>query len=127
MDTLRLSITHPCARVVTRTEFPVNDLAVVLGLREFAKDARPLPAYRRTGTVGMNTDTKTWTAEQVLALGVRTDLVTACRIVYGVGKNKAWEMFHAGELDFPALRCGRRVVCPTAPLRALLGLTREAA
>src|SRR6266550_2633842 len=28
MDTLRLSITHPCARVVTRTEFPVNDLGL---------------------------------------------------------------------------------------------------
>lgn len=64
-----------------------------------------------------------WTAEKVRALGVRTDLVTACSIALGCGKNKAWELFHSGELPFPALRVGRRVVVPTAPLLALLGLT----
>jgi hypothetical protein len=69
--------------------------------------------------VGM---TKTWTAEDVRALGVRTDLVTACQVVTGCGKNKAWELFHAGELPFPALKVGRRVVVPTAPLIRLLGL-----
>ena len=63
-----------------------------------------------------------WTLDDVKALGLRTDLVTACQIVYGCGKNKSWEMFHAGELDFPAIRVGRRVVCPTRPLLKLLGL-----
>ena len=62
-----------------------------------------------------------WTAEDVRRLGIRTDLVTACQIVYGCGKNKAWSMYHAGELDFPAIRVGRRVVCPTRPLLNLLG------
>lgn len=62
------------------------------------------------------------TAEEVRALGVRVDLVTACRIVFGCGKNKAWELFHADELPFPALRVGRRVVVPTRPLLAILGI-----
>jgi hypothetical protein len=68
-----------------------------------------------------------WTRDQVLALGTRTDLTTACAVVYGVGKNKAWELFHADQLDFPALRVGRRVVVPTAPLLRLLGLEDAAA
>jgi hypothetical protein len=63
-----------------------------------------------------------WTAEDVLALGTRTDLVTACRIAYGCAKNTAWQKFHAGTLDFPALRVGRRVVVPVAPLLELLGI-----
>jgi hypothetical protein len=65
---------------------------------------------------------KSWTADDVRALGIRTDLVTACQIVYGAGKTRAWEMYHADRLDFPALRCGRRVVVPVAPLMALLGI-----
>lgn len=65
---------------------------------------------------------RVWTADEVRALGVRTDLVTACQIVYGCGKNRAWELYHARALDFPALRCGRRVVVPVAPLLTLLGI-----
>lgn len=65
---------------------------------------------------------KTWTAAEVYALGVRTDLVTACQVLYGCGKNRAWEMYHAGELPFPALRVGRRVVVPVMSLLNLLGL-----
>ena len=65
---------------------------------------------------------RNWTPERVFSLGVKTDLVTACKIVYGCGRNKAWEMYHAGQLDFPALRCGRRVVVPVQPLCRLLGL-----
>lgn len=66
-----------------------------------------------------------WTPEQVRALGVRTDLVTACQIVYGCGKNKAWELYHAAQLDFPALKVGRRVVVPVVPLLQLLGIGPE--
>lgn len=72
-------------------------------------------------------DTQTWTAADVRALGVRTDLVTACRIVLGIGKNRAWEAYHAGELPFPALKLGRRVIVPTAPLFKLLGLDENQA
>jgi hypothetical protein len=65
-----------------------------------------------------------WTAERVRALGVKTDLVTACSII-GVSRTRAWEMYHAGELPFPAIRVGRRVVVPTAPVLALLGLANS--
>ena len=69
---------------------------------------------------------RAWSVDEVKALGTRTDLPIACQIVYGVSKNKAWEMYHAGELDFPALRCGRRVIVPVAPLLRLLGLDEVA-
>ncbi|MEV8510844.1 DNA-binding protein [Dactylosporangium sp. NPDC051484] len=72
-------------------------------------------------TAATPTARRAWTLEEVQALGLRTDLVTACQIAYGIGKNKAWEMYHAGELDFPAIKVGRRVVCPTRPLLQLLG------
>lgn len=64
-----------------------------------------------------------WTAERVRALGVKTDLVTAYRIVLGGGKNSAWRAYHAGELPFPTITVKRRVVAPIAPILALLGLT----
>ncbi len=63
---------------------------------------------------------KTWTADEIRALGVRTDLVTACSIVYGIGKSAAWDRYHRGELGFPALRSGRGVVVPVAPLLKLM-------
>lgn len=58
----------------------------------------------------------------VRALGVRTDLVTACSVVYGCGRTKAYELYAAGELDFPVLKAGNRYTVPTAPLLELLGL-----
>lgn len=63
---------------------------------------------------------KAWTAEEIKALGTRTDLVTAAQIVLGCGKDKAWQLFHADELPFPALKVGRRVVVPVRPLLDLL-------
>lgn len=68
-----------------------------------------------------------WTIEEVEALGARTDLVTACQAFYGCGKNTAWSKYHEGTLDFPAVRCGRRVIVPVAPLLALLGLETNGA
>lgn len=62
-----------------------------------------------------------WTIDEVRALGVHTDLVTACSARYGIGKNLSWEKYHAGELDFPTARVGRRVVVPVRPLLELLG------
>ncbi len=70
---------------------------------------------------------RAWSAEQVRALGVRTDLVTACEIVYDCGETKARELYRSGQLDFPALRRGRKIVVPTAPLLALLGLASDTA
>jgi hypothetical protein len=68
---------------------------------------------------------KRWTIDEVRRLGVRTDLVTACSIRYGVGKNRAYDMFRNGELDFPAVRVGRKVVVPVIPLLEQLGISPE--
>ena len=58
-------------------------------------------------------------------LGVRTDLVTACRIALGVGSTTAYALAGRGELPFPAYRVGRQWVVPTAGLRAFLGLPQQ--
>lgn len=58
----------------------------------------------------------------VYALGVRTDLVTACRIALGIGSTTAYALAGRGELPFPACRVGRQWVVPTAGLLAFLGL-----
>ena len=59
------------------------------------------------------------------ALGVRTDLVTACWIALGVGSTTAYALAGRGELPFPAYRVGRQWVVPTAGLRAFLGLPQQ--
>ncbi len=66
-----------------------------------------------------------WTAEQVRSLGVRTDLVTACAVRYGCGRTKAYELYRSGQLDFPALKVGARIVVPTAPILRLLFLSAD--
>ncbi|MET0520828.1 MAG: DNA-binding protein [Jiangellaceae bacterium] len=65
---------------------------------------------------------RVWTRKDLEALGVRTDLFTACDIVLGVGKDKARELYRSGELPFHAMKVGRRIVVPVAPLMRLLGL-----
>lgn len=66
-----------------------------------------------------------WTPAAVRALGVRTDLVTACDIAYGAGRTKSYELFRRGELDFPAVRVGNRVVVPVAALCQFLQIPLE--
>jgi hypothetical protein len=67
-----------------------------------------------------------WTAARdVYDLGVRTDLVTACRIALGVGSTTAYALAGRGELPFPAYRVGRQWVVPTAGLLTFLGLPAQ--
>jgi hypothetical protein len=61
----------------------------------------------------------------VRALGVRTDLVTACEIAYGAKRTKAYELFRRGKLDFPAVRVGNRVIVPVAKLCQFHGIQLE--
>lgn len=68
---------------------------------------------------------RSWSPSEVLALGARTDLATACAAVLGVKKSQAWELYHRDRLPFPTIRVGRRVVVPVAPLLALLHLTPD--
>ena len=61
----------------------------------------------------------------VYGLGVRTDLVTACRIALGIGSTTAYALAGRGELPFPAYRVGRQWVVPTAGLLTFLGLPAQ--
>ena len=47
-------------------------------------------------------------AHELYRLGVRTDLVTACRIALGVGSTTAYALAGRGELPFAAYRVGRQ-------------------
>jgi hypothetical protein len=69
--------------------------------------------------------TRAWTPAEVRALGVRTDLVTACEIAYGARRTKSYELFRRGELDFPAVRVGNRVIVPVSALCEFLGINLE--
>ena len=65
---------------------------------------------------------KTWTAADIYALGVRTDLFTAAEIVLGCGPDKTRELLAKDELPFPTFKVGRRRVVPVAYILRLLGL-----
>lgn len=66
---------------------------------------------------------KTWSEAEVRDLGVRTDGVTACNIVYGVQRTVAHRMLRNGECtDFRVLRVGRRYVVPVVDILRALGL-----
>lgn len=57
--------------------------------------------------------------QELLALGVSTDLQTAARAL-GIGRNTAYTLAQRGEFPTKVLRLGTRFVVPTAGLRALL-------
>lgn len=68
--------------------------------------------------------TRTWTAAQVRALGVRTDLVTAASVL-GISRTTANELARRGDFPVQMLRLGRRYVVPVAPLLLILGVADE--
>lgn len=63
-----------------------------------------------------------WTEDRIRALGVRIDGLTACKIVYGVGRTRAYEMLHANQVDFRVIRAGRKYVVPSSEVLRVLGL-----
>ena len=64
-------------------------------------------------------------AQAFYGLGVRTDLVIACRIALGVGSTTAYALAGRGELPFAAYRVDRQWVVPTAGLLTFLGLSPQ--
>ncbi len=70
--------------------------------------------------------TRSWTVEEIRALGVRTDLETAASI-WGIGRTKAFELARLGEFPSPVVRVGAKYVVPIAPLMRALGLLDEEA
>jgi hypothetical protein len=73
-------------------------------------------------SAGRPAEPQSGSAREVYDLGVRTDLVTACRIALGVGSTTAYALAGRGELPFPVHRVGRQWVVPTTGLLAFLGL-----
>lgn len=69
---------------------------------------------------------RTWTAADVLALGVRTDVETAGAI-FGLSRTQAYEAVNHNRFPVPTFRVGRRLVVPVVPILKLLGLDTEAA
>jgi hypothetical protein len=80
--------------------------------------SRPTP---RTSDRPIGVD-DVWTEERIRALGVRTEGVIACEIIYGDRRTKAYERLRAGDVDFPVIKRGRRYIVPTAAILGLLGL-----
>jgi hypothetical protein len=66
---------------------------------------------------------KTWTADEITALGVRTDVGTAGSIL-GLSRTQAYEAVKRG--DIPYFTIGRRIIVPTKPLLQLLGIDVDA-
>lgn len=68
---------------------------------------------------------KVWTRAEIEALGVRTDGVTACSVVLGVGQTVAYRLLKTGDVPFKLIKVptGRtRYTVPVSELIRLLGL-----
>lgn len=70
--------------------------------------------------------TKVWTAADVYALGIRTDLETAAAIM-GMGRTSAYARAQRGDFPVAVKRIGRLYVVPTAGLLHWLGLSERPA
>lgn len=65
---------------------------------------------------------RTWTADEVAALPVVVDVVTAGEVL-GLGRSVSYELARRGEFPVPVLRVGSRYRVVTSQLRALLWLS----
>ena len=65
---------------------------------------------------------KRWTEAQVRALGVRTTIPVAAEIIGGLSETQAYALHKRGAFPVPVIQVGRRLIVPTAPILALLGL-----
>lgn len=63
-----------------------------------------------------------WSAEDVRALGVRTDVPTAASVL-GMGTTAAYDLVRRNEFPIPVLKLGRKYVVPVAGLLTVLGIT----
>lgn len=75
---------------------------------------------------GKHLPRRVWTAEDVRALGVQTDIKT-CASVLGVSDRTAYELVRRGEFPFPVRTLGNRYVIPTEPIAEWLCIKPDAA
>lgn len=66
------------------------------------------------------------TPEEILALGVSTDLRTANRAI-GISDSSGYAAAKAGEYPCRVIRVGGRYIVPTSGLKELLGIAEGAA
>ncbi|WP_267625923.1 DNA-binding protein [Gordonia sputi] len=64
---------------------------------------------------------KHWSPDEVRALGVRTDLVTAGSVL-GIGRWQSYELHRRGEFPVKVLKIGARYHVPVADLLEVLGI-----
>lgn len=65
--------------------------------------------------------TRRWTEDEVRALGVATDVVTAGQIL-GLSRNTAYRLARAGVFPVPVIQAGHQYRIPVAGLLAALHL-----
>jgi hypothetical protein len=64
---------------------------------------------------------KRWTRRQIEALGTITDIGTAGSI-FRMSETSARQLHKAGQFPVPVIKVGRKLIVPTAPILALLGI-----
>lgn len=85
----------------------------------FTRRARATaPATQRKGSA--------WTAEQVRALGLTTDLTTAAEIL-GISRSAAYKLARRNAFPVPLIRAGTHYRVPIPPILTALHLTHDAA
>lgn len=62
-----------------------------------------------------------WSVEQVRALGVTTDLITAAAVL-GFGRSTAYTMAHDGRFPVPFRKAGARYLVNVADLLRAIGV-----
>lgn len=62
-----------------------------------------------------------WSAEQIQALGVTTDIVTAGAVL-GIGRTTAYRLARTDQFPVPVLRVGNQYIVPVAHLLTAVGL-----
>jgi hypothetical protein len=71
-------------------------------------------------------DEHVWTADEVVALGVRTSVPIAGQILAGLCKDEAYRMAARGEFPVPVVKVGKnRLVVPVAPIVELLRIKSD--
>src|SRR2546423_2713114 len=62
-----------------------------------------------------------WSVQQIRALGVTTDIVTAGAVL-GIGRTTAYRLARSGQFPVPVLKAGNRYLVPVAHLLAAVGI-----
>lgn len=68
---------------------------------------------------------RVWTAAEIFALGVKTNVPTAGEVLVGWGPSESYKAVARGEFPVPVIKVGRRMIVPVAAIVQLLGLASE--